>query len=188
MNRFIKLALLGILTVCSSSAFAQQKFGYINSQEILFLMPEIQEIHTNLTQLRQHHSDLLDNMQVEFNTKYQEFQKNSATYSPSVRQVKERELGELQMRVEEFYNNAQQELMRTREELFAPVAEKARNAVQKVGRENNFFTIFDLSVGANIYMDENNPNLIDITPMVRTELGISPDAKLPEMEVLQQLL
>jgi outer membrane protein len=120
-------------------------------------------------------------MQVEFNTKYQDFQKNTATYSPTVRQTKERELAEMQARIEEFYNNAQQELVTTRDTLFAPLVEKARNAVQKVGRENNLFTVFDQSSGATLYMDENNPDLIDISLLVRKELGISPDAKLPEM-------
>ncbi len=147
-------------------------------------MPEIDSIQIKLQQLQKDHSDVLDNMQVELNTKYQEFQKNSPTYSPTVRQTKERELGELQARLEEFYTNAQEEIAVTRDLLFAPIVEKARNAVQKVGRENNLLTIFDQSSGATLYMDENNPNLINISPMVRKELGISPDAKLPEMPAM----
>jgi outer membrane protein len=185
MNRFIKLAILGVLVVCSSSAFAQQqKFGYVNFQEMVYLMPEIDSIQIKLQQLQQDHSDVLDNMQVELNTKYQEFQKNTATYSATVRQTKERELGELQARIEEFYNNAQQEIALTRDELFAPIVEKARNAVQKIGRENGFFTILDESAGTTLYMDEGNPNMVDISLMVRKELGISPDKKLPEMPMV----
>lgn len=187
MKRFIKLAVLGILVVCSSSAFAQQRFGYINFQETVYLMPEIDSINIKMQQLQQDHSDVLDNMQVEFNTKYQEFQKNAATYSATVRQTKERELGELQVRLEEFYNNAREEIAMTQEMLFSPLIEKAQNAVQKVGRDNDLLTVFDRSAGSTtIYIDEDSPNMIDITPMVRAELGISPDAKLPAMPTTMQ--
>lgn len=171
MKRLIKLAVAALLLFGSTSVFAQ-KFGYINSQEVVFQMPEIDSIQIKLEQLNKDYTDILETMQVELNTKYQEFQKNSSTYSAAIRQVKEKELQELQVRLEEFYGTAQQEISQTRDELFAPVVERARNAIQKVGRENNFFAIIDQSVGAFVYVNEKDLNMVDITPMVKKELGI----------------
>lgn len=173
MKRFLRITIAGILVLFSSSAMAQQlKFGYVNSQEILFLMPEIDSIQVKITKLNEDYSEILETMQVEFNQKYQDFQKNLSTYSPAVRQTKEQELQGLQQRLEEFYSNANQEIEQTRNELFAPVMEKAQNAIQKVGRDNGYTAVFDRAAGALIYIDEKNPAMVDISQLVKNELGI----------------
>ena len=47
MKKVIKLTLAVALTLSASSLFAQ-KFGRINTQEILLAMPETKEMNTNM--------------------------------------------------------------------------------------------------------------------------------------------
>lgn len=101
MKKAIKLTLAVALMLSATSLFAQ-KFGRINSQEILLAMPETKEMETNLQAYAKDLQDNLETIAVEFNQKLADFQKNYATYSDSVRQLKERELQELQNRRQEF--------------------------------------------------------------------------------------
>lgn len=171
MKKAIKLTLAGILLLCSASAFAQQpKFGYVNLQEVVSLMPERVEAQTQLQKINDDYASMLELMQVEFNNKFQEYQKNKATYSEAIAQVKERELNDLQTRMSELYETANQELEAKSNELLAPIVEKAQNAVSKIGRDNGFFIIFDESSRPMAYYDENN--LTNVLPLVKKELGI----------------
>ena len=88
MKTLFKLTLaLAVVAVCGSTASAQ-KFGYINMAELVTLMPESDSASVKLQALQKELGDQLDAVQVEFNTKYQEYQKNQATYSEAVNQLK----------------------------------------------------------------------------------------------------
>ena len=161
----IILTLAGFLFLFSASANAQQpKFGYINLQEVVSLMPERTEAQTQLQKINDDYASMLELMQVEFNNKVQEYQKNMSTYSDAVKQVKERELQDLDTRMQELYTTANKELM-------APIIEKAENAIKKVGRDNGFLIIFDESMRPMAYYDESA--LVNALPLVKKELGIA---------------
>lgn len=95
MKKLIKLTLVVALVLGSSSLFAQ-KLGRINLEEIITLMPEYKEMMTNMEAYSKDLRDNLETIQVELNTKYNDFQKNKATYSEVTRQLKEKELTDLQ--------------------------------------------------------------------------------------------
>ena len=111
MKKAIKLTLAVALMLSASSLFAQ-KFGRINSQEILLAMPETKEMETNMQAYGKDLQDNLETITVEFNQKYLDFQKNFDTYSDAVKQLKQKELQELQNRREEFEQVAQQDYHR----------------------------------------------------------------------------
>ena len=94
MKKFLKLTLTLMLVFSASSLFAQ-KFGRVDLAAIVTAMPEYKEAETNLQAYGQDLQDQLEQIQVEFNNRYLEYEKNVATYSDSVRQLKERELTEL---------------------------------------------------------------------------------------------
>lgn len=142
MKKAIKLTLAVALMLSATSLFAQ-KFGRINSQEILLAMPETKEMETNLQAYAKDLQDNLETIAVEFNQKLADFQKNYATYSDSVRQLKERELQELQNRRQEFEQVAQQDIQKKQQELLTPIIEKAKAAIDKVAKENGYMAIFE---------------------------------------------
>ena len=119
--------------------------------------------------------DNIETMNVEFNNKLQEFQKNSSTYNDAVREMKAKELQDLQNRSREFQEMSQQQYQQKYNELLTPIIEKAKNAIDKVSAAGGYTAVFDTAAGAMAYFSETL--LTDIAPEVRTELGIPADAK-----------
>ena len=169
MRKLSRLTLVAALVLCSTSLFAQ-KFGYINTQELIAAMPERDSAQVKLQNYTKELGTQLESIQVEFNNKYQEYQKSMATLTESVRQRKEKELQHLQTRYEEFQQMAQQDVQKMQAQLMGPVIEQAENAIKKVSQANGFLVVFDQSSGAMAYFDE--ATLTNILPLVKKELGI----------------
>ena len=168
MKKAIKLTLAAVLMLSATSLFAQ-KFGRISSQEILLAMPETKEMETNMQAYGKDLQDNLETITVEFNQKYLDFQKNFDTYSDAVRQLKQKELQELQSRREEFEQIAQQEYQKKQQELLTPIIDKAKAAIDKVAKENGYLAVFETGSLASYDADA----LTDLAPLVRKELGIA---------------
>ena len=169
MKKVIKLALVLMCAMCSTSIYAQ-KFGRINLQEVIFSMPEFGQMQTDLEAFSKELGEQLEAIQVEFNNKAAEFQKNSATFSESVRSIKERELQDLQQRYIDFQQIAQQDIDKKQGELIKPIHLKASEAVKKVATAGGYTAVFDTSANALAYFNEST--VVDLAPAVRAELGI----------------
>ena len=90
MKKAIKLTLAVALVMGSTSLFAQ-KFGRINTQEIIMAMPETKTMQENMETYAKELQDNIETMNVEFNTKLQDFQKNYNTFSDAIKEMKEKE-------------------------------------------------------------------------------------------------
>ncbi len=170
MKKIIKLTLAVALMLGATSTFAQ-KLGRINSQELIFVMPETKEMNTKLQALGKELQDNMEALQVEFNQKFTDYQKNLNTYTDSMRQLKEDDLRQMQNRLQEYEQIARQDMQKKQSELFNPIADKASQAINKVAKANGYTVIFDTSAGSMAYFDE--ATLTDIAPLVRAELGIT---------------
>lgn len=174
MKKAFKLALALALTMGATSLFAQ-KFGRINTQEIIALMSETKAMQENLDKFGKELQDNIETMNVEFNNKLQEFQKNSNTYNEAIREMKAKELQDLQARSREFQEMSQQQYQQKYNELLTPIIEKAKAAIDKVAAAGGYVAVFDTAAGAMAYFNETL--LTDIAPEVRKELAIPADAK-----------
>ena len=173
MKKTIKLTLAVVLTMSATSLFAQ-KFGRVNSSEIIAAMPETKEMQVNMEAYAKNLDGEMEALQVEYNNKLQDFQKNMNTYSDAVRDMKAKELESIVARIREFQQVAQEDYQKKQYELLAPIHEKAKNAIDKVSATNGYLAIFDTSVGSLAYFDE--AALTDIAPEVKKELGITETA------------
>ena len=113
MKKAIKLTLAVALVMGSTSLFAQ-KFGRINTQEIIMAMPETKTMQENMETYAKELQDNIETMNVEFNTKLQDFQKNYNTFSDAIKEMKEKELQDMQNRTREFQERAQQDIRKNR--------------------------------------------------------------------------
>ena len=170
MKKVLKLTLAIALLMGSTSLFAQ-KFGRINTQEIIMSMPETKTMQTNMEAYAKELQDNIETMNVEFNTKLQDFQKNFNTMNDMAKEMKEKDLNDLQARIREFQERAQQEYQKKQNELLAPIIEKAKNAIDKISAAGGYLVVFDTSTGSLAYFDE--ATLTDIAPEVKKELGIT---------------
>lgn len=168
----LSLAAAALLLIGVGTANAQQqKFGYINSQELIASMPESDSVRVQLATLGNDLESQFTSMREEFERKSKEFTNGLSTMAETIRKQKEKELFDLQSRLEEFQQSAQQELQAKQMELFRPVMEKAQAAVTKVAKEQGLIAVFDLGTGALAYYSESE--MINVLPLVQRSLGIT---------------
>ena len=146
------------------------KFGHVNVQEIMSMMPERDSARQELQEYNQMLQQELQTMQQEYQNKLQSYQENVDTYSRSVRNSKEKELQDIQRRIQEFQTTAQQDFQQKQSEIMQPIMRKIESAIKKVGEDQDLIYIFDTSAGAVVYKDEKNSK--DVSSLVKKELGI----------------
>ena len=169
MKKVLGLTLLAVAMLGIGTASAQ-KFARVNMQEIVVAMPEFDEAQKNLETFGKDLQEQMEQIQVEFNNKLADFQKNQATMAASVKQMRQQELEQLQQRFAEFQQIAQQDFQKKEAELLEPVQKKAQEAVNKVAKANGYIAVFNTAVPSLAYFDE--AQLTDIAALVKKELGI----------------
>lgn len=174
MKIIARLIMLSAVLLIPASLFSQKqiKLGHIDSQKLIMAMPESDSAQKKLQKVEQEFQATLEELQVEFNRKFKNYQDNYTTMTELIRSTKESELNELSERIQNFQTQAQQDFERQRVELFRPIQEKAKKAVDAVAEENGFTYIFDIGpgVGAIVYA---SPDTEDILPLVKAKLGLT---------------
>ncbi len=171
MKNAIKIIALVLFIGASSSVFAQKnyKFGHINSQELMAMMPETDSAQAALQDYAKKLEDQLDVMNVEYNKKLQEYLAERDNLTELIKQAKEQDLNDLQTRIQNFQQSAQQDMQQRQSELMQPIVEKAQNAIQTVAKENDFIYIFDVAAGGLVYFSDDSENIL---VLVKQYLGI----------------
>ena len=101
---------LGIaLFVMTGVANAQVKIAHVNTAEILDAMPDKAKAEQDLEKYYTELQNQLQAMAREYQTKMQDYEANQATMSNLVRQSKEKEIVDLQTRIQQFQLNAEEE-------------------------------------------------------------------------------
>ena len=162
-----KILILLISTLTLTSLHAQ-KFGFIDSQELLLLMPERKTAETELQEYEKSLEASLAAMMSEYQQSVENFQANESTYSDLIKKDKYAEIAGLEQRIQSFEQNAKQSLLSRQQELFEPLLEKARNAINEVAEEGKYTYIFDKSMGTLLYAEESE----NIISKVKKKLGL----------------
>lgn len=168
MKKAVKISMVALLALCSTTLYAQ-KFGRINYQELIQAMPEMESIRTQLQAASAEYEEHLESLSVEMNNKVNDLQKAPATMSESVKQLRQREIQELSERLQQYYEVAQEDINKLQMELYAPVEQKANDAIKKVCKAEGIVIAFQ--TGSVAFIDEDQT--VDILPKVKTELGIN---------------
>ena len=170
MKKIFKALLLGVLLfVLSGVAEAQMKIAYVNSAEILEAMPESAKIRKDLENYYGELQSQLQTMLTEYQNKVQDYEANQASMSNLVKQSKEKEIVDMENRIQQFRASADEELSSKQEELLKPVLDKVQNAINAVGKEKGYTYVLDLATGAAVYV---GTDAVDYTKDVKAKLGI----------------
>ncbi len=170
MKQLLKVVTLIVIIGFSTQAMAQTKyrFGHIDSNELLKVMPGKDSAQTKLQTFAKTLENQLKIMNAEFETKYQEYLTNEKTLSEIIKADKQKELQGLQERIQNFQTQAQESLKTKETELLQPIIDKAKKAIEDVAKENAFTYIFDSGVGVLLF-DKGGE---DILPLVKKKLNI----------------
>jgi outer membrane protein len=147
-----------------------QKFGYINTQELISKMPEVKEANSTLEVMKTMFTKRGQEKVQELQAKYQELQRKQST--GEIAPIKlEQESAALKLEEEElmeFEQNNQQKLISKSEELLKPVQDKVNAAIKAVADENGYQYIMDISGGSILYADPT----ADVSSLLKAKLGM----------------
>ncbi len=160
------LLLIAVAFLFSVGTADAQKYGHVNSGEILEVMPGIDSLQIKLKAFQDDLQTMYESMMTEYQQKKDKFDREVGTMSSAVRQVREKELQDLATRIQEFQANAQDDLEEKQYELAKPFQDAIQNAINKVAKANGYAYIFDTKI--LLYYGAGD----DITPLVKKELGI----------------
>ena len=177
MKKILAIATLAFLTLGASA----QKLGRVNFTELYQLAPEADAAREQINAMSNEAQETYASMVEEFQSKYNQYQQKSASWTAAIKEAKEKELSDINNRIQEFQQTISQELQQKQAELMNPIMEKAQKAVQDLAKAQGIVAVFDSS--SALYFDENA--VVDLTPAARKALNI-PDGRT--LERLQQEL
>lgn len=168
MKKFIQIALIAMILLATTAGMSAQKFGYVNSAEILSELPAMKAAESNLEGLQKQLQKKGQGMVQTFQQDYQALQKEAEEGSMSPKQQQEA-AAKLQVREEEigkFEQSMVADLQKKRAELLEPIYDSINSAIKEVAEENGYQFIFDQQV--LLYGQESQ----DVSAMVKTKLGL----------------
>lgn len=159
----IALAIALALPVLASA----QKFGSIDADAVMQAMPETTAAMNQLQEASKKFEEEYKKLNEEIEKKYQEFQALAADTPESIKERRMQEVQELAQKADRFRQTASEDLQRQQQELMAPINQKLIDAIKSVGQEGGFTMV--LPAGVAIYQGND---VVDVTPLVRTKLGL----------------
>lgn len=161
-------------------ANAQQKFGHINSADLLQSMPEMKTADASFQTYAKQKQTALELMDAERTKKITLYNDKTKMISEANKETlgKEiealvKEIQDMERRITETQEKSQEELTTKRAEIYQPVFKKAEDAVKVVAKEKGFAYVFDVSQPGVVYFDGGE----DLLSAVKTKLGITTASK-----------
>ena len=173
-----KIILIAVMAVMSVAASAQNlKFGYVNFNEIVMPMPEMDAARATMEENQKTNEEILMSMYQEYQTKMQDYQAKAATWTSAIRESKEKELMDIESRLQQTQQSLQQEMQQLQSSLQAPIYEKAQTTVQEIAKAQGLAFVFEES--SLLYIDPAQG--VNLTTEARKALNI------PEGRTLEAL-
>ena len=88
----------------------------------------------------------------------------------AMKEVKQKEIQDLQNRIESTQQSAQEKVSQKKQEVYGPILEKADKAIKAVAKEKGYDYVFDASSGGGALLFARESD--NITPYVKEKLGI----------------
>ncbi|MFM9825690.1 OmpH family outer membrane protein [Flavobacterium sp.] len=157
------IATLFILGACQTS-IAQAKTAHVDVSEIMAKMPAMLEAQKQLEKLSITYDADYKKMAEEFKAKLAKYDAEATTVSEAINGERQKEVSDMQKRIQEFGQNAQKELQQKQEDITKPIYEKVRASIQKVGKAKGYQYVLD----ASTLLLADGP---DMTADVKKDLG-----------------
>jgi outer membrane protein len=163
-----KLIVGAVMALGIFSASAQNKVGYINTDILISLMPEAAKVDAELKEYQASLQQQGQALQIEADGKRDQYFKDSATLSASMKEIKRDELVKLYTRLQNYESEAQEKASQYAQTKIGPIREKALDAIKTVAKEKGYNYVLDESTNVLLVAPPGD----DLLPFVKTKLGI----------------
>lgn len=165
MKQIKTLLIAAILVLGASQTInAQAKTAHVDVSEIMTKMPAMLDAEKQLKTLSATYDAEYKKMADEFQAKLKKYDAEAATVTEAVNGERQKEVQDMQKRIQDYGQNAQKELQQKQEDITKPIYEKVRASIQKVGKAKGFQYVLD---GQTLLLADG-PNL---TADVKKDLG-----------------
>ena len=164
IRKGLLVALVLVATIFSLSA---QKYGHLNSTLLMSDLPAVKTADSDLQTYQTQLSKKGEDMVKKFQANYEAYQVkvNSGTLSQIQAQEIEGTLAEEQTTIQGFQQEAQDLILKKRQELYDPIFASVRSIIEQYGKDNGYTMIFDAGMGAILFEDSE-----DLTEMIKAKL------------------
>lgn len=173
MRNLMKLMVVLVFTVTTIAAANAQtpKFGHIDLQALVQVMPERTAAETEFNKFQSELEEILAEMQKDYTAKLAEFEAMGTDASEIKKNAKVSEIQDIQQRIQNYQQTASQQVQQKQGELLQPVFDKAEKAIEEVAKEQGLLYVFDSGVGNRTILYKSNKS-VDVLPLVKVKLGI----------------
>lgn len=149
---------------------AQQKYGHIDSQEILDAMPEYKQLKSTLERKRREQQAKLTAMYKDYEKRQKELTELGLGLMEAVREEKMIEMDSLTQATAAYEQRIDADIQALQAKLVKPMNDKYLKLVNAVAKGNGYSYIFDIATGSVAYYP---PTTGDITGLVKKKMGIA---------------
>ncbi|RIV42921.1 OmpH family outer membrane protein [Flagellimonas pelagia] len=168
MKNVKRIAVALVLFVAATGFVnAQSKIAHINVQQLLSEMPEMKAAQAELKKLQETYSADIQGSLTELQNKYTQYSNEATSKTEEENQKRAQELQGFEKNIDDARNKAMQAMQQKQQELFAPISEKAKAAIEKVAAAQGFDYVIDASPGLSLIVAKGK----DLLPDVKKELG-----------------
>jgi len=169
MKKLLKVALVAVgLMMVGNFAKAQVKIGYINTNELMGLLPEMKTLQVQMQAYQKTFADQYQTMTTEYQTKGQAYESQQATMTDAARTAAQAELQDMQARIKSFTDNAQKQVDAKSQELLKPLQDKVRAAITQAAKDKGYTYVLDAGT-TDLLVSPPADNLL---PAVKAILGL----------------
>ena len=160
--------LILMLMLFAPMALFAQKFGHLNTQQVMNDMPEFVKARGEIEATAKQYENDLKAMQEELQRKASEYDKTKSTMNATKQKETEESLMQLNEKIRTAYQDNSQALQKAQQEKMQPITAKLVKAIQAVGKAGNHVYIMDVTAGIP-YISETLSE--DVTAKVKAELN-----------------
>jgi len=170
MKNIVKLVIaIVFVAMCNNVSAQTQKLAHISMQELITAMPEYEKAMAEFQKIQDSLGKNLEELQVEYRRKLDEYSKNQEGWTELVKQSKIDEIQSMERRIQAFQEGAQESLQQEYTKLLQPVLEKANKAVDAVAKEKGVEYVISAD---NQILVFKAVGTLDLLPAVKQHLGI----------------
>ena len=125
-------------------------------------MPEMKAAEAELKKLQETYNADIQASMTELRNKFTQYQNEAAAKSKEENDKRAVELQGFEKNIGEAQQAAQQEFQKKQAELFAPISEKAKTAIEKVAAAQGFDYVIDAQAGGGLIVAKGKDLLADV--------------------------
>ncbi len=164
MKKFALIFLIGLLF---NGVFAQ-KVAFVNTDSVFAKLPAMQDAQKKLNDFLSQVQQEYNKMNQEYQQKLVDYQNSKDTLTPFIAQNKEKELQELNKKIQDFQVQAQTQYLQMQKDLLEPIQKDFDAAIKKIAKQKGYIAIYQITPNL-LYYDPK----YDITNLILKELGVN---------------